>query len=148
MSVGAVKAVEIGDGIAVSNAIGSENNDSFFMEGEKIAKRTNHSGGSLGGMSDGSCLILRASIKPTSSISRQQHTVTVEGQDTEISIHGRHDPVIVPRAVVVIESMTAITLADLLLQNMASKMEHVKKIYAEDKNVEETDLYRRYYKIF
>ncbi|MCU6746755.1 MULTISPECIES: chorismate synthase [Lachnospiraceae] len=136
MSVGAVKAVEIGDGIAVSNAIGSENNDSFFMEGEKIAKRTNHSGGTLGGMSDGSCLILRASIKPTSSISRQQHTVTVEGQDTEISIHGRHDPVIVPRAVVVIESMTAITLADLLLQNMASQMEHVKKIYAEDKNVE------------
>lgn len=136
MSVGAVKAVEIGDGISVAAAVGSENNDPFFMDKGKVSKRTNHSGGTLGGMSDGSSLVLRASIKPTSSIARKQHTVTIDGQDTEISIHGRHDPVIVPRAVVVIESMTAITLTDLLLQNLSSKMEHLKKVYAEDKNVE------------
>ena len=80
-------------------------------------------------MSDGSRLILRAAVKPTSSIARTQQTVSVYGENTEITVLGRHDPVIVPRAVVVVESMTAITLADLLLQNMTAKMEHLKKIY-------------------
>ena len=82
-----------------------------------------------GGMSDGSRLILRAAVKPTSSIARTQHTVNTSGENTEITVLGRHDPVIVPRAVVVVESMTAITLADLLLQNMTAKMEYLKKIY-------------------
>ena len=80
-------------------------------------------------MSDGSRLILRAAIKPTSSIARPQQTVNESGEDIEISIRGRHDPVIVPRAVVVVESMAAITLVDLLLQNMTARMEHLKKIY-------------------
>lgn len=134
MSIGSVKAVEIGDGILVSSAIGSQNNDPFYMEGTHVAKRTNHSGGTLGGLSDGARLVLRASIKPTSSIAQTQHTVTTEGEDTEISIHGRHDPVIVPRAVVVVESMTALTLTDLLLQNLSSRMDMVKKIYTGEGN--------------
>ena len=129
MSVGAVKGVEIGDGFAAAQSSGSRNNDPFFSEEGRICKKSNHAGGTLGGMSDGSRLILRAAVKPTSSIARTQQTVSVYGENTEITVLGRHDPVIVPRAVVVVESMTAITLADLLLQNMTAKMEHLKKIY-------------------
>ena len=131
MSVGAVKGVEIGDGFAASSSTGSRNNDPFYIKDGKICKKTNHSGGTLGGMSDGSQLVLRAAVKPTPSIARTQDTVNESGEDVEISIHGRHDPVIVPRAVVVIESMTAITLADLLQQNMSAKMDYLKKIYRE-----------------
>ena len=129
MSVGAVKGVEIGDGFAAAQSSGSRNNDPFFSEEGRICKKSNHAGGTLGGMSDGSRLILRAAVKPTSSIARTQQTVSVYGENTEITVLGRHDPVIVTRAVVVVESMTAITLADLLLQNMTAKMEHLKKIY-------------------
>ena len=129
MSIGAVKGVEIGDGFKAALSTGSQNNDPFFAEDGHICKKTNHAGGSLGGMSDGSRLILRAAVKPTSSIARTQHTVNTSGENTEITVLGRHDPVIVPRAVVVVESMTAITLADLLLQNMTAKMEYLKKIY-------------------
>ena len=96
---------------------------------------SNHSGGTLGGMSDGSQLILRAAIKPTPSISQMQHTVTNSGEEIELSIHGRHDPIIVPRAVVVVEAMTALTLADLLLRNAVSRMNQIKQLYTEDKNV-------------
>ena len=130
MSIGAVKGVEIGDGFAASASTGSRNNDPFFMKDGKVCKKTNHSGGTLGGMSDGSQLVLRAAVKPTSSIARRQNTVNESGEDVEISVHGRHDPVIVPRAVVVVESMTAVTLADLLLRNMGSRMDHLKKIYS------------------
>lgn len=130
-SVGAVKGVEIGDGFYAAASTGSANNDPFTAADGKIAKNSNHSGGTLGGLSDGSRLILRAGIKPTPSIAQPQKTVNENGEDTEIVIRGRHDPVIVPRAVVVIESMTAITLADLLLQNMASTMDHVKRIYLD-----------------
>ena len=129
MSIGAVKGVEIGDGFKAALSTGSQNNDPFFAEDGHICKKTNHAGGSLGGMSDGSRLILRAAVKPTSSIARTQHTVNTSGENTEITVLGRHDPVIVPRAVVVVESMTAITLADLLLQNMTAKMEYLNKIY-------------------
>ena len=129
VSIGAVKGVEIGDGFAASRSVGSRNNDPFFSENGVVSKKTNHAGGTLGGLSDSSRLILRAAVKPTSSIARTQHTVSVSGENSEITVLGRHDPVIVPRAVVVVESMTAVTLADLLLQNMASSMEHVKKIY-------------------
>lgn len=140
MSIGAVKGVEIGDGFAAAASVGSKNNDAFrSAEGEppaccsgsnrRIRKVTNHSGGTLGGMSDGAQLVLRAAVKPTSSIAKTQQTVDVNGENTDITVHGRHDPVIVPRAVVVVESMTALTLADLLLRNMASSLEHVKKVY-------------------
>lgn len=129
VSVGAVKGVEIGAGFSASASTGSENNDPFYSENGKILKKSNHAGGTLGGLSDGSRLILRAAVKPTSSIARTQQTVNTDHENTEITVLGRHDPVIVPRAVVVIESMTAVTLADLLLQNMTSTMDHVKKIY-------------------
>ena len=130
-SVGAVKGVEIGDGFEAAGSTGSRNNDPFHAADGRIEKLSNHSGGTLGGLSDGSRLIIRAAIKPTPSIAQLQKTVNENGENTEIAIHGRHDPVIVPRAVVVIESMTAVTLADLLLQNMASTMDHVKKVYQD-----------------
>ena len=138
MSIGAVKAVEIGDGVNVATMHGSENNDPFMTNEEDfpeiadripIIKKTNHSGGTLGGISDGSELIVRAYVKPTPSIFRPQQTVDTDGENVEITIKGRHDPVIVPRAVVVVESMVALTVADLLLMNMGSQMDHVRRIY-------------------
>ncbi|MDD2979099.1 MAG: chorismate synthase [Hespellia sp.] len=135
MSIGAVKAVEIGDGTAVAQAIGSQNNDTFYMENDEVAKKTNHSGGILGGMSDGSELILRASFKPTPSIAQSQRTITDSGEETVINIHGRHDPIVVPRAVVVVESMVAITLVDLLFANMRCRMDKIKSFYMEEKDV-------------
>ncbi len=129
MSIGAVKAIEIGDGTAVSQYTGSENNDCFYMENSKISKKTNHSGGILGGISDGSEIIMRAHFKPTPSISQPQDTVTNSHENTTIEIHGRHDPIIVPRAVVVVESMAAVTILDLLMENMSARIDYLKDFY-------------------
>ena len=129
MSIGAVKAVEIGDGIQAALHKGSENNDAFMIRDGKVTKSTNHAGGILGGISDGSTILLRAHVKPTPSIFSTQQTVNREGEEIEIAIKGRHDPVIVPRAVVVVESMAAITLLDALLVNMGAKMENLRKVY-------------------
>lgn len=130
MSIGAVKAVEIGDGIQVSSRKGSENNDCFFMDGNTVQKKTNHSGGILGGISDGSPVLVRAHIKPTPSIFREQDTVTRQHENTKIAITGRHDPVIVPRAVVVVESMVAITILDALMKNMGTRLSYLKSFYS------------------
>ena len=131
LSVGAVKGFEIGSGFGAAKLRGSENNDPFVNRGEGIEKERNNAGGTLGGISDGSPLVLRAAIKPTSSIAAKQHTVNQAGENIEISVHGRHDPVIVPRAVVVIESMTALVLADALLCGMSAKMDYVRKIWGK-----------------
>lgn len=129
MSVGAVKAFEIGDGIDVSSRLGSENNDAFAMNVSNIVKKTNHAGGILGGISDGDRIVLRAHVKPTPSIYKTQETVNKSGEEIAINIKGRHDPIIVPRAVVVIEAMTALTILDLMMDNMTSRMDYIKKIY-------------------
>ena len=129
MSIGAVKAVEIGDGIKAAQTYGSENNDAFCMEDGSVLKKTNHSGGILGGMSDGSDIVMRAHFKPTPSISQPQNTVTTAGEDTTIEIHGRHDPIIVPRAVVVVESMAAITILDMMMENMSARLEYLTAFY-------------------
>lgn len=129
MSIGAVKGVEIGDGFAAARHTGSENNDAFDYVNGSVCKKTNHAGGILGGISDGSPIFLRAAIKATPSISCPQETINTAGKPITISVKGRHDPVIVPRAVVVVESMAAITVCDLLLQNAASRLDNLKKIY-------------------
>lgn len=131
LSIGAVKGFEIGDGFAAATSTGSENNDAFYDADGKIAKRTNHAGGVLGGMSDGSAITFRAAFKPTPSIASPQRTVNRDGSETEIVIHGRHDPIIVPRAVVVVEAMAAATVLDLLLQNMGSRMDALKDFYGK-----------------
>lgn len=133
LSIGAVKGFEIGDGFKAADAKGSINNDSFHTKDGKITKNTNHAGGVLGGMSDGSKIIFRAAVKPTPSISQPQSTVTKDGENTEMIIKGRHDPVIVPRAVVVVESMAAITILDLLFTNMSARMDKLKSFYGTEK---------------
>lgn len=132
LSIGAVKGFEMGDGFAAAASMGSDNNDAFVMEAGKVAKETNHAGGVLGGMSDGSSLVFRVAVKPTPSISQKQHTVNISGEETEIEIHGRHDPVIVPRAVVVVESMAAITIVDALFSNMSARMDALKNFYKKE----------------
>jgi chorismate synthase len=129
MSIGAVKAVEIGDGILASQSQGSHNNDAFVMNGDVVEKQTNHAGGILGGMSDGSDIILTAHFKPTPSIASVQDTVNKSGENIEVSIRGRHDPIIGPRAVVVVESMVAITILDLIFENMSSRMDRIIDFY-------------------
>lgn len=129
MSIGAVKAVEIGDGTLVSSRFGSENNDAFRMEQDQVVKATNHAGGILGGISDGSEILIRAHVKPTPSIYAPQQTVNRSGQEIDIRIKGRHDPIIVPRAVVVLECMTAITLLDAMMANMCCRMDSLKAFY-------------------
>ena len=132
MSIGAVKGFEIGDGFEAAKATGKTNNDAFRLnELGYIEKATNHAGGILGGMSDGSDIILRASIKPTPSIASTQHTVNKAGEEIDINIHGRHDPIIVPRTVVVVEAMAALTIVDALFVNMSAKMDSVKSFYDE-----------------
>lgn len=130
MSVGAVKGVEIGAGFAVADMFGSEDNDSFlYDEDGKLCKASNNAGGILGGISDGSDIIIRAAVKPTPSIARTQHTVNKAGDNIDINIRGRHDPIIVPRAVVVVESMAAITVLDLLMQSMTSQIDNMKTFF-------------------
>lgn len=129
VSIGAVKGFEIGDGFVAAEATGLTNNDSFVMENGQVKKATNHSGGTLGGMSDGSPLIFRAAIKPTPSIASTQQTVNKSGEEIDINIKGRHDPVIVPRAVVVVEAMAAITIVDLLFANMTAKLDRIIDFY-------------------
>ena len=132
MSIGAVKAVEIGDGINVTAMNGSTDNDGFCNKNGQITKTSNHAGGIMGGISDGSEIILRASIKPTPSISQPQQTVSRDGEELSLEIHGRHDPIIVPRAVVVVESMCALTLVDALFSNMSARMDRVKDFYLKN----------------
>lgn len=133
LSIGAVKGFEIGDGFLAAQATGLTNNDPFVLDQNgHISKASNHSGGTLGGMSDGSSLILRAAVKPTPSISAVQKTVNKSGEEIEISVKGRHDPIIVPRAVVVVEAMTAITILDALLLNMTSRLDGIRKFYQND----------------
>ena len=129
-SIGAVKGFEIGDGFLAARSCGSENNDAFYMkEDGSVGKKPNHAGGILGGISDGSDIIFRAAFNPTPSISTLQHTVNKSGEDIEVSIHGRHDPIIVPRAGVVVECMAAITVLDGLLTAMTSRVDLIKEFW-------------------
>ena len=143
LSIGAVKGFEIGDGFAASRARGSENNDGFGISHKaadgsphlsgRIEKQTNHSGGTLGGISDGSDIVMRAAFKPTPSIAQPQHTVNQNGEETVVEIKGRHDPIIVPRAVVVVEAMAALTAADMLLLSMTSRLDRVQAFFVRDR---------------
>ena len=117
MSIGGIKAVEIGDGFAVAEKNGSENNDQMDAEGFK----SNHAGGILGGMSNGNTITFRLAVKPTPSIAALQKSINISGEEVDVEIHGRHDPCLVPRIVPVVEAMAAIVIADLLLRNRAAR---------------------------
>ena len=132
MSIGAVKGIEIGAGMEVATRTGVENNDFYrYDEDGNIIKETNNAGGIVGGISDGSDIFFKAYVKPTPSIHTTQRTVHKNGENVEINVEGRHDPIIVPRAVIVVEAMTALTLVDMLLLNMSTKIENVLKVYQQ-----------------
>ncbi|AGK60868.1 chorismate synthase [Archaeoglobus sulfaticallidus PM70-1] len=123
MGVPAVKGVEIGSGFRLAKMKGSESNDPIVIRDGKVRLEKNDCGGILGGISVGETIIVRCAIKPTPSISKRQRTVDIEKmEEVEIEITGRHDPCIVPRAVPVLESMVALTLADfMILQGLIPK---------------------------
>lgn len=123
LSVPATKGVEIGLGFEQSRMRGSESNDPFYLEGDRVRVGDNNAGGTLGGISTGEDIIVRVAVKPTSSIEREQDTVTKNMDAEKITVYGRHDPSVVPRAVPVLEAMLALVLADLLLQNRAARIE-------------------------
>jgi chorismate synthase len=123
MSLGAVKAVEIGAGFKSARMRGSEMNDPIILREGKIDFESNNAGGILGGISTGAPIICRIAVKPTPSISRKQRTVDLSfGKETEIEIRGRHDPAIPPRIVPVAEAMVALVLADHLLRQRAAML--------------------------
>jgi len=116
-SVPAVKAIEFGAGFAAARMRGSDHNDAFVWRNGQVRTATNHAGGILGGLATGMPVVFRVAVKPTSSIARPQRTVNLEDRsEATLSITGRHDPCIVPRAVVVLESVTAVALVDLALR--------------------------------
>jgi len=125
MGLNAVKAVEIGDGVLSSRTLGSQNNDAIRADGFE----TNHSGGILGGISNGDDIVLNVYFKPTPSIFKEQHTVTTKNEEVDFSLKGRHDPCVAIRGTVVCEAMAALVIADMLLLNMGSSMEGVTKYY-------------------
>ncbi|MBM7582540.1 chorismate synthase [Caldicoprobacter guelmensis] len=128
MSIGAVKGIEFGRGFEAAYLTGSQNNDPLASNPDKgLIKLTNNSGGITGGISEGFPIVFRAAFKPTPSISIPQDTVTHDMQNTRLKLTGRHDPVIVPRAVVVVEAMAAITVVDLLFQRILSRIDLIKK---------------------
>jgi chorismate synthase len=116
-AIPAVKGVEFGAGFAVAGMKGSENNDPYDIKDGKIVARTNNSGGVLGGISTGMPVIVRVAIKPTASIARSQETVDIQKMEkTSLTVTGRHDACIVPRAVPAVEAMMAVTICDFILQ--------------------------------
>ncbi len=129
MSIGAVKSVEIGAGAETAKRKGYDNNDFYRMEDGHVTKLSNHAGGITGGITDGSQIVLRCAVKPTASIHIDQPSINKSGDNISMMIEGRHDPVIVPRAVPIVEAMTALTVIDLLFANMTSTMDNVKKVY-------------------
>ncbi|MDE7216568.1 MAG: chorismate synthase, partial [Helicobacter sp.] len=126
MGLNGVKAVEIGDGIAASSASGSAFNDSITKSGFA----TNHSGGILGGISNGDTLVTRVYFKPTASIFLPQDTLNVRYEPVQCNLNGRHDPCIAVRGCVVAKSLVALTLADMALLHMRATLAGFKNFYA------------------
>ena len=115
-AIPAVKGVEFGAGFSVADMLGSENNDSFYMDGDRIRTKTNNHGGILGGITSGMPLVFRIALKPTPSIGKEQDTVSLsKAENARLTIHGRHDPCVVVRAVPVVEAVAALVLADYVI---------------------------------
>lgn len=125
MGINAVKAVEIGDGILSSLVAGSQNNDEITKDGFV----SNHSGGILGGISNGETIVMNVYFKPTPSIFKMQHTITTQNEEINFSLKGRHDPCVAIRGSIVCEAMASLVIADMLILNMGSKMDGVVNYY-------------------
>jgi chorismate synthase len=119
LSINAVKGFEYGSGFAGVEMSGSKHNDIFYSEEGKIKTRTNYSGGIQGGISNGEDIYFRVAFKPVATLMKDQETINEKGETVTISGKGRHDPCVVPRAVPIVEAMSALVLADFYLRNKA-----------------------------
>ena len=122
LSINAVKGFEYGSGFGSLGMRGSEHNDLFVMDGDQVKTTTNRSGGIQGGISNGMDIYFRAAFKPVATIMRDQQSIDKEGNETEVSGKGRHDPCVLPRAVPIVEAMAALVLVDHLLRNRVAKI--------------------------
>lgn len=122
LSINAVKGFEYGSGFAGTELLGSEHNDGFYREGEKILTRTNHSGGIQGGISNGQDIYFKVAFKPTATIMRDQESVNEAGEAVIVSGKGRHDPCVLPRAVPIVDAMAALVLADFMLRARSGRL--------------------------
>lgn len=122
LSINACKGFEIGSGFSGTAMRGSEHNDQFFIENGQVKTRTNHSGGVQGGISNGMDIYFRAAFKPVATIMQPQDSIDEEGNLVKVEGRGRHDPCVLPRAVPIVEAMTALVLADHLLRHRSSKI--------------------------
>ncbi|QHT68871.1 chorismate synthase [Rhodocytophaga rosea] len=122
LSINAVKGFEYGSGFEGVQLYGSQHNDAFYTEEGKIKTRTNHSGGIQGGISNGADIYFNVAFKPVATLMRDQESINTKGEAVTVSGKGRHDPCVVPRAVPIVESMSALVLADFYLRNKASRM--------------------------
>lgn len=120
LSINAAKGFEYGDGFACANMRGSQVNDIFYAADGNIRTRTNHSGGIQGGISNGEDIYFRVAFKPVATLLQEQQTVDKHGNNTVIHPRGRHDPCVVPRAVPIVEAMTAMTILDYIMQDNAN----------------------------
>ena len=125
MSINGVKGVEIGDGYASARSTGSSNNDQIGLDGF----HSNHSGGILGGISNGDTITTKIYFKPTPSIFLEQNTITSQNEEIQYKLHGRHDPCIATRGSVVAKAMMSCVLVDMVLLNMGARIEHLHAIY-------------------
>lgn len=124
LSINAVKGFEYGDGFAAVTQRGSEQNDVFTIGHDSaVTTRTNHSGGIQGGISNGQDIFFRVAFKPVATLLREQETVDIHGKATTLTARGRHDACVLPRAVPVVEAMTAMTILDAYLVYKTRKME-------------------------
>lgn len=122
LTINAVKGFEYGEGFAGVTQRGSEQNDIFFNDEGCINTRTNHSGGIQGGISNGQDIYFRVAFKPVATLLKEQSTVNEKGEDTQVKARGRHDPCVLPRAVPIVEAMTAMTLLDYYLMNKCTRL--------------------------
>ena len=122
LSINAVKGFEYGSGFNGSKITGAEHNDEFIVENGNVSTKTNNSGGIQGGISNGEEIYFKVAFKPVATIMSKQNSIDKEKNNVELSVKGRHDPYVVPRAVPIVESMAAIVLADHLLRNRTSKL--------------------------
>ena len=122
LSINAVKGFEYGSGFSGSKMTGSVHNDEFIVENGNVSTKTNNSGGIQGGISNGEEIYFKVAFKPVATIMSKQNSIDKEKNNVELSVTGRHDPCVVPRAVPIVESMAAIVLADHLLRNRTSKL--------------------------
>ena len=119
LSLPATTGFEIGSGFAGTEMTGTEHNDEFYIDGDRVRTRTNRSGGVQGGISNGETIYFRVAFKPTATVMHEQQTVNRSGEETTLKGRGRHDPCVVPRAVPVVEAMAALVLIDHALRQEA-----------------------------